>query len=398
MTWHANAASIHKGAYIQSSDPGAVGAKVLWFDTTSGFVLKKRNDANSGWDTIADLGGIASFGDVDGPASSTDNAIARFDGTTGKLIQNSVVVVSDAGAITVPEISAPSTPASGTVHIYAKSDGKLYIKDDTGAETDLTTATANIAPLVIENADEVGQRNGTTNQNLNIYGSFVDGTNYSRIRIGFTSGAAQIFSEGGSGGGTVSNVLFKVGTGVSLNLGGGSLVPSTDVAFSLGSSSGYFNEIYNQTWITKSGGILRFVSGGRLSGPASGVLLIRDDSNNAASATIRFEMRTPATITSDQNNYDVPVPSKYVRLATDASRTMTGLTFASRGADVSDGEEHVIINVGANDLVLAHESGSSTAVNRFLNSTGANITLGANQAADVVGDAGTQRWRVFKRN
>jgi hypothetical protein len=38
-------------------------------------------------------------GDVVGPVSATDNAIARFDTTTGKLIQNSVVTVSDTGAI-----------------------------------------------------------------------------------------------------------------------------------------------------------------------------------------------------------------------------------------------------------------------------------------------------------
>ena len=38
-------------------------------------------------------------GDVTGPGSSTDNAIARFDATTGKLLQNSTVTVSDAGAI-----------------------------------------------------------------------------------------------------------------------------------------------------------------------------------------------------------------------------------------------------------------------------------------------------------
>ena len=34
-------------------------------------------------------------GNVIGPASATDNALARFDGTTGKLIQNSVVTVDD---------------------------------------------------------------------------------------------------------------------------------------------------------------------------------------------------------------------------------------------------------------------------------------------------------------
>lgn len=38
-------------------------------------------------------------GDVVGPASATDNAIARYDGTSGKLIQNSLAIVQDGGAI-----------------------------------------------------------------------------------------------------------------------------------------------------------------------------------------------------------------------------------------------------------------------------------------------------------
>jgi hypothetical protein len=39
-------------------------------------------------------------GDVVGPASSTDNAVARFDTTTGKLIQNSLVIIDDSGNVT----------------------------------------------------------------------------------------------------------------------------------------------------------------------------------------------------------------------------------------------------------------------------------------------------------
>jgi len=42
-------------------------------------------------DSIAGIGA----GDVTGPGSSTDNAIARFDGTTGKLVQNSGVTIDD---------------------------------------------------------------------------------------------------------------------------------------------------------------------------------------------------------------------------------------------------------------------------------------------------------------
>lgn len=37
---------------------------------------------------------------VTGPASATDEAFARFDSTTGKLIQNGVVKATDAGAVT----------------------------------------------------------------------------------------------------------------------------------------------------------------------------------------------------------------------------------------------------------------------------------------------------------
>jgi hypothetical protein len=43
-------------------------------------------------------------GDVVGPASSTNNAVARFDGTTGKLLKNtSTVTLSDAGAFSFPD-------------------------------------------------------------------------------------------------------------------------------------------------------------------------------------------------------------------------------------------------------------------------------------------------------
>jgi hypothetical protein len=45
-------------------------------------------------------GSVGPTGDVVGPASSTDNAIVRFDGLTGKLIQNSVAILSDTGALT----------------------------------------------------------------------------------------------------------------------------------------------------------------------------------------------------------------------------------------------------------------------------------------------------------
>lgn len=49
--------------------------------------------------TIA-IGGGGGSGDVVGPASSTDNAVVRFDLATGKLLQNSVVLIGDTGNVT----------------------------------------------------------------------------------------------------------------------------------------------------------------------------------------------------------------------------------------------------------------------------------------------------------
>ncbi len=37
---------------------------------------------------------------VTGPGSSTDNAVVRWDATTGAAIQNSVVIINDTGAVT----------------------------------------------------------------------------------------------------------------------------------------------------------------------------------------------------------------------------------------------------------------------------------------------------------
>ncbi len=44
---------------------------------------------------------INTLDNVEGPVSSTDNAIARFDSTTGKVIQNSVLELDDLGNITL---------------------------------------------------------------------------------------------------------------------------------------------------------------------------------------------------------------------------------------------------------------------------------------------------------
>jgi len=57
---------------------------------------------------------------VGGPASATDNAIVRFDGTTGKLVQNSqYAIVDDNGAVTFGD----SVTGSSITHNFHSTAG-----------------------------------------------------------------------------------------------------------------------------------------------------------------------------------------------------------------------------------------------------------------------------------
>lgn len=73
----------------------SAGESIIWVKNDAPTTLWFTDDTGADYQ----LSGAGSPGDVNGPGSSTDNAIARFDGATGKLLQNSVVLVSDTGAL-----------------------------------------------------------------------------------------------------------------------------------------------------------------------------------------------------------------------------------------------------------------------------------------------------------
>jgi hypothetical protein len=88
----------------------------------------------------APAGGGGGSGDVVGPASATDNALVRFDATTGKLVQNSAVLVLDGGEMTLPLVASPATPGTDSLNLFGrKVGGRMLpaIKGPSGLDTSL---------------------------------------------------------------------------------------------------------------------------------------------------------------------------------------------------------------------------------------------------------------------
>jgi hypothetical protein len=109
----------------------AASAKVTTLDIGSGLTLATNAGSAGQVLTSAGAGNVPTWstngaGDVVGPASSTDNAVARFDLTTGKLIQNSVVIVDDSGNVTgVNSITDPDYITFNTSYATSLTAGQL---------------------------------------------------------------------------------------------------------------------------------------------------------------------------------------------------------------------------------------------------------------------------------
>lgn len=145
-------AATKSGFYYSSSFPASVGfgsnqgtmfvssynadwvAQIAIGCYTNKMIFRKKGDGWSTWETVAteswvneQLGSSGSFDlskYTEGAASSTDNAIVRFDGTGGKKIQNSTAIISDAGHLSINTIAdtTRTTPAIDVLHTGPSTD------------------------------------------------------------------------------------------------------------------------------------------------------------------------------------------------------------------------------------------------------------------------------------
>jgi hypothetical protein len=115
-------------------------------------------------------------------------------------------------------------------------------------------------------------------------------------------------------------------------------------------------------------------------------------------AALQWVVMTPAQLTANTDNWN-PVDATdssitvdtaaIIRASTDASRNLTGLT----APNPADEKLIVLENIGAQDLVLITQAGS-TAANQFICPDDANLTLSPDSSAYLLYDSISARWRV----
>jgi len=150
-----------------------------------------------------------------------------------------------------------------------------------------------------------------------------------------------------------------------------------------------------QCWWDTSGGtswVLKYYTGAAW---VSTITLNTSTLQASISTTAFTGTITPAQITGDRDDYapsesgNTIANATAVRLSSDTTRNVTGLTLGSAGKVV------VLHNVGSNPIVLKNQSASSTAANRFL--FAADVTLAADTPVALFYDAVSSRWRPWSR-
>jgi hypothetical protein len=160
-------------------------------------------------------------GDVVGPASATDNAIARYDSTTGKLIQNSLVIVDDTGSVTgVNALTAQSLTVNNNATLGSSNTDSIDVRGRISSDLEPET----------NNAKDIGSsgrnwRDGFFGRTLHTVNLELTGTTSFDGSQG-TSG--QVLTSAGTGAtptwttpttGTVTSVDLTASTGISVSGG-----------------------------------------------------------------------------------------------------------------------------------------------------------------------------------
>jgi hypothetical protein len=212
---------------------------------------------------------------VTGPASSTDNAVARFDGTTGKIIQNSAVTIADDGATVIAANSA-----SDGLRITQIGAGNALVVED--------SANPDASPFVVDASGKVGIGSSpnslaaltigrTITGGTTAYGQLTSSTIQSDVTVNSVSFISNISTQATAF--TAANVRHFQAANVTI--GAGSAV-TTQVGFNTGALSGATNNYGFQGGVAAAANSYNLYMSGTADNFLQGSLGIGSSSINAS--------------------------------------------------------------------------------------------------------------------
>jgi hypothetical protein len=267
-------------------------------------------------------------GDVVGPSSATDNAIARYDSTSGKLLQNSVVTVGDTGAVAGVTTLAVSTSVTTPI-VQATNSGGLALKNS-GGTTQMSVGAGGGDNMSINVSTNL---NGT-NAQIDISPT---GTGHVHIKPSGT-GAIEIAPTNA---GTMNNMVIGGTTPLAIT---GTTITATSFVGSGASLTNVVNSLTASTGISVSG--------------STGAVTV---TNTAPDQTVAIASGTGISVTGTYPNFTVtntsPSSGGTVTSIT-AGTGLTGGTITTSGTIAIDSTVVVTTGSYANPSFITSLDGS----------------------------------------
>ena len=369
---------------------GGISGSLTRLSDDSSYLVAGSNititSASNGQITISSTAGGGGSGDVVGPSSATDNAIVRFDSTTGKLIQDSAVTIADTtGNITTPGDIAVNggdiTTTAGTATLFNTTATTLNVG---GAATSITMGDSTTATTTVRGGTLVGN---TATQNL-------FNTTATTLNIG---GAATTLTLGASTGtATINNATVTLANATTINVNGanptiagtstGTLtlfntnlatVNAFGAATSLTIGNTTSGATYNFGTGTTSATALKTVNLGT-GGAAGSTTNINIGSSNGGTTTIN----SAATVSDDLavNGGDITTTAATFNLVNAATTINLGSTAVNRSINIGTAGNNTIV-VGNGGTTTTTISGG-TSLNLYSN--GGTINLDSSGTGGTV--------------
>ena len=365
--------------------------QLLWSDTE--------------WYTVSTAalaaGGGGGSGDVVGPASAIDNTIARFDSTTGKLIQGSGVVIDDSNNITTAgDIAVNGGDLTSSATTFNLLNSTVTTLNVGGAATTLeigaATGTTSINnALIVDGSTTLGDSSVDTvtiNGTTTFAGSSVTTTFNGDIAVNggdFTSSAAtfNLLNSGvttlniGGGASTATNIGHASGL---TTIAGDLKVAGNNIRSSGGSAainlSGTNVTVYGDLEVAGDD-ILSFggVSAIKLNGSGnvaiSGDLTVTGNNIKASGGTTAISLSgADVTIAGDLavNGGDLTTTAATMNLVNAATTVNLGSTAIARTTNIATGAAVQIVTLGSTTGASATTINAGTGVVTIASTTTSN--------------------------